>query len=301
MSLFKNGDIFVSTAQSKEPGTGNAMFVYDGVTLAQKAQYYDGTSDPNVRGGGFDGAWLDPSGNFWVLHWSTGKVEKWDPTGAPLWTKNLGAGTGPESVQFDRQGNAYIACALNVTLQKYDPNGTLLGSWAPAREDRGVDHIELHPDGRTLYYTSEGALIKRWDIKTNTQLADFVTVPDASTCYAVRRVPSDGSWLVVVGDGDLYSPSFAWVSRISASGTWMRNYPLPGYWLAFGMDMDADGQHFWVGAPALTTDIAYALKVNLATGARVAEVKAGTGVVLDNVDGVTLNVVKTKMPMLRVS
>ena len=47
------------------------------------------------------------------------------------------------------------------------------------------DWIDLSADKCTLLYTSEGTLIRRFNVCTNTQLTDFATLP-AGACYALR-------------------------------------------------------------------------------------------------------------------
>ncbi len=294
--IFKAGDIFVSTSLSPRSGGGDRMYCYDGVTHALKNSWRGSWNS-------WDGASSDPMGNLWVFHWVDDTIEKWDSTGAQLWVKNTGSGTRPESVQFDRSGYAYVACSDGKVLQKWDTNGNKVATYSLAKDYRGVDHVDLHPDGHTLYYTSEGEHIKRWDIKSNTQLSDFCAIPGNTGGYAfaLRRVPADGSYIVAVSWGDIHpETNNCWVSRIAANGSWMRDYVQAGYESHFGIDMDADGQHFWVGcSPISGAAHGTAVKVNLASGAVVATLD--TGVAMDSVDGVTINVVKVKMPMLKVS
>lgn len=295
MALYKNGDIFVATSQSHNASL-QSMFVYDGITHALKGTFI-ATGQTAPRGMGFDGAWVDPSGYFWVPHWSGGTIERWDPDGNVIQT--LTGHAGPESFVFDRQGSAFVSDALTPALTKYSSTGVLLSRSAPAKEDRGVDHLDLHPDGRTLYYTSEGAHIKRWDIKSSIQLTDLCTIPGCYTSYAFRRLP-DGTFLVAVGDGDPIGGMYAYALRITATGTLVRSYVHASYEGHFGLDLDADGVTFWVGANAVSSPYyGHALQYNIATGALVATVSTDVGI--DSSDGVIVQVVKTKMPMLRVS
>jgi hypothetical protein len=74
---------------------------------------------------------------------------------------------------------------------EYDSTGTQVAVFSPQAEDRGTDWIELAADQKTLFYTSEGTHVKRYDLSTSTQLTDFASVP--GTSYALRLLaPFDG-------------------------------------------------------------------------------------------------------------
>ena len=85
---------------------------------------------------------------------------------------------------------------------KFDSAGNFLARFDVAVEDRGSDWIELAADQRTLFYTSEGDSIKRFDVVSNTQLPDFVTnALPGFEAFALRLLPGGG--LLVSDDDDV--------------------------------------------------------------------------------------------------
>jgi hypothetical protein len=136
---------------------------------------------------------------------------------------------------------------------KFDPSGNLLATFSPATEDRGTDWIDLAADQCTLFYTSEGLLVKRFDVCTNTQLTDFNTAPlPGSNAYAHRILPSGG---LLVADTSV-------VVRLDASGNQIQTYTLPGSSVLFAINLDPDGTSFWT-ADLLSGEV---FKVDIASG-----------------------------------
>jgi hypothetical protein len=278
--LFKNGDILVGN------GDGEGMFQYDGKTHDLIRVF------PGVD---YTGAWLSPWGHLWLAFWRTQRIQCWDMYGNVLWERSSPG--RPETIAFDRIGYGYIGVVDDGPfglheghLEKYQLDGTFIGSYTTEYEDRGMDHIEMSSDGHTLFYTSEGRKILRWDTKTSTQGTTFTTFTGSPTpsFYALRRVATDGSWVVANGPG----PSG--VYRFNSNGSFMRAYTVPGSGF-FGMDIETDGLHFWV-ATFLPSGHGGACKVNLASGAVVATVTTAATYPTSIV-----NVIKAKTPMLKVS
>ena len=122
---------------------------------------------------------------------------------------------------------------------------------------RGTDWIDLAADQRTVYYTSEGKIIRRYDVVSKTQLSRFnpVDLP-GSSAYALRILP-DGS--VIVSDQES-------VHRLDASGAIIRTYDAPNENVFFAVNLDPDGRTFWSGS--LGTGRVY--RFNIASGELVA-------------------------------
>jgi hypothetical protein len=144
-------------------------------------------------------------------------------------------------------------------VRRLSPSGALLGTFSPATENRGTDWIDLAADQCTLFYTSEGKLIKRFNVCTNTQLPDFATlpiggVPDSSAAYALRIRPNQ-EVLVAASQS---------VFRLDASGTIIQTYPKPAgeTSILFALNQDADLTSFWTAG--ITTGNVY--KIDIATG-----------------------------------
>src|SRR3989441_8958057 len=80
-----------------------------------------------------------------------------------------------ESIVFDAAGNFYVGHGCDEDVRKYNAAGVLQHNFDVTPEARGSDWIDLAADQCTLLYTSAGTTIKRFDVCTNTQLADFAT------------------------------------------------------------------------------------------------------------------------------
>ena len=195
---------------------------------------------------------FDSAGNLYVSDFSAGNIDKYDSNGNFLGTFVSGLTGNPESLAFDSAGNLYIGRADGPEVLKYDSAGTFLTSFAITAGPRGSDWIDLAADQCTLFYTSEGDLIRRFDVCTNTQLADFATLPSGEA-YALRIRPN----------GDVIVAATSVAYRLNSSGVLQQTYTIPGASLLFGMNLDPDGTTFWTGDLS-SGDVN---RVNIATGA----------------------------------
>jgi DNA-binding beta-propeller fold protein YncE len=201
------------------------------------------------------GSVFDSAGNFFVTDFATSQVTKFDPTGALIGSFGSGYNADPESVIIDSAGNVYVGQADGThNVLEFDPSGTLLATFSPATENRGTDWIELDSDQCTLFYTSEGVLVKRFDVCTNTQLTDFNTAAlPGAFAYAHRLLLSGG---ILVADSSE-------VARLDASGNLIQTYSPPGNTgNLFALNLDPDGTSFW------TADLGSGevYKIDIATG-----------------------------------
>src|SRR2546422_101644 len=81
-------------------------------------------------------------------------------------------------------GDFYVGHASgDRDIQKYNAAGVFQQKYDVATENVGSDWIELSADQMTMFYTSEGRRIFRYNVATSTQLLDFATLP-------VRAEPS---------------------------------------------------------------------------------------------------------------
>lgn len=220
----------------------------------------------NTGLGGFTtGSASDADGNLYVTDFSVNNVSKFDTSGTLLGTFGSGYNAAPESILFDATGNVFVGQADGTHhVLQFNAAGTLLNTFAPAIEDRGTDWIDLAADQHTLYYTSEGTTIKRFDTATNTQLADFATGFTGKAAYALR-ILSDGG--VLVADTQR-------VLRLDSAGTVIQTYtPTNGTGTLFALNLDPDGTSFWTG----DADTGILYKVNISTGAVEQTLNTGAG------------------------
>lgn len=192
------------------------------------------------KGGYTTGSTTDAAGNLYVTNFSANTVAKYDATGALVnanWNVGAAGTASNESILFDKAGNAYIGHADgNADITKVDSTGANLTSYNVATEIRGSDWIDLAADQKTMFYTSEGFTIKRFDLSTNTQLADFATLP-GEPAFALR----------LLSDGGLLVADSANILRLDSSGAITQTYDASGQNSWFALNLDANGTTFWSG------------------------------------------------------
>ena len=183
------------------------------------------------------GSAFDAAGNFYVTGFQTNTLSRFNNNGVLL-NANFIAGNNPvnnESIVFDATGNFYVGGARGNIIRKFNSAGTLLNTYTVTVGPRGTDWIDLAADQRTLFYTSEGGLIRRFDTVTNTQLADFANIGGVS--YAIRLL-TDGGALVAHTTN---------VIRLNSLGAVTQTYNIPGGTALFALNLDPDGTTFWTG------------------------------------------------------
>ncbi len=222
-------------------GTGNGFvteFDQNGNMLGQ----LDTTTGSNEETGGA----FDSTGNFFVTDFQANMVTKFDPSGTLIGAFGSGY-NNPESIVFDASGNVYVGNAGPDApggarpVLEFNPSGALLNTFLPAVESRGTDWVDLAADNCTLFYTSEGTLVKRYNLCTNTQLADFNATPlpgDEAFAHRILLPFQFGAGGVLVADTET-------VQRLDASGNVVQTYTFPGFTDLFALNLDPDTTSFW--------------------------------------------------------
>ena len=242
-ATIQNGDVFASITTG---GTGQVWWYRANGTLVAKLS----TAQSGVTSGSaFDGA-----GNLFVTDFNGNSVTEFNNTGTRLGTFGGPYNSSPESIVFDAGGNAYVGQADGThELLKFNHSGNLLQTNSPAIEGRGVDWIDLASDQHTIFYTSEGKTVKRFDTSTNTQLTDFAIGLPGNDAFALRLLSTGG---LLVADTTA-------VLRLDGSGNIVQTYTIAGTSLLFDLNLDPDGTSFWTG-DSLNGNL---YKVNILTGA----------------------------------
>lgn len=257
-SAFAPGDVFVSLR------TGEVQW-----------RYPDGTLDRilvNAIPGKAEGMGFDAAGNLYVTHYCadlsvclTGNtVEKFSPIGLSAGSFGRGYNCNPEAIVFDGAGRAYVGQAdCTGDILEFDASGALQRAFPVAPDSRGSTRVDLAADGCTMFYTSQGPNVKRYNVCSGQQLADFNRAPSPSgQTYALRILP-DGGVLVAM---------ITVIGRLDASGNLVQTYGVPGepaLWL--GLDLVGDGT-FW----ASNYGSSNVYRFDIATGAVLAGFSAGT-------------------------
>lgn len=185
------------------------------------------------------GMCFDSSGDMYATNFEASTMTKFDANGNTLQSPWGGpfAPNNPESCVIDSTGNVYVGSVDPGALQKYSESGTLLATYQPATQSRGLDWIDLAPNQCTIYYTSEGSDVKRFNVCTNAQEPDLVdTLP--SPCFSLR----------IRQNGEILVACETEVLRLSPTGSILQTYPtssLPSASYLFAMNLGPDGTSFW--------------------------------------------------------
>ena len=216
-----------------------------------------------------EGMAFDAAGNLYVTRWCIGPcvggntVEKFSNMGLPAGTLDAGYDCSPHAILFDRQGAAFVGQAGCTGAILKIVAGQPTVSYAVAPDLQGSFWIDLAPDGCTMFYTSSGPNVKRYNVCANTQLANFNLSPLPGGVAQDLRVLPDGG--VIVSSGEV-------IVRLNASGAPVQSYGIPGepsLWA--GVELVGDGT-FW----AANYQSSNVYRFDLATGAVRASFNAGT-------------------------
>jgi hypothetical protein len=243
---FRTGDVFAGV------GDGTIKeFSPTGVLYQTLQETCTGCSSSDTAGMAFDA-----SGNLYGTAFEAQAVAKFNNNGVFQGTFGSGYNADPESIVVDNtNGVVYVGQADGTrNVLKFGlSNGTLLQSFAPTTGPRGTDWIDLGSDLKTLHYTSEGNLVRAFDVSTNSQLPNFASGLPGSAAYA-HRILSNGGELVA---------DTSTVVELDSSGNIVRTYSaLPNTGTLFALNLDPNGTDFW------TADLftGHVYEVNIATG-----------------------------------
>jgi hypothetical protein len=253
---FASGDVIVSLE------TGPVQWWHpDGTRIGVLVGTVPGTGE----GMGFDAA-----GNLYVSRWpvdssgsSGNTVEKFNTQGQSLGTFGSGYNCDPHAIVFDAAGSAYVGQAgCTGAILKFAPGQPPI-AFAVVPDNQGSFWIDLAADGCTIFYTSWGPNVKRFNVCTGVQLSDFNVAPvPGGEAHDLRVLPDGG---VLVSSGQV-------IARLNASGVLVQTYAVPGelsYWA--GLDLVGDGT-FWAGN-YLSSNV---YRFDLATGTVLSGFNAGT-------------------------
>ena len=257
---FARGDLFVSLEY------GEVLWLTpDGSLRRVLPQTWPGTAEAMA---------FDAGGNLLVSRWcidpfcaaENGRVESYNNVGVPLGKMAATFDCSPRSIVFDAAGATYIGQAgCRKSILKFAPGQPAPTEFFAQEENQGIFWMDLAADGCTMFYTSMGAHVKRYNVCTATQLSDFNAegLP-GGVAHDVRVLPDGG---VLVSSGDV-------IARLNSAGVVTQTYGVPpeepALWVGF--DFTDDGSAFWVG----NYHNSKLHKFNLATGAHLASISIGT-------------------------
>jgi hypothetical protein len=183
------------------------------------------------------GMCFDTAGNLYVTNFDANSISKFNNTGTLVAANYISAiATHPESCVFDTAGNQYVGTADAPKIYKYSSTGTPITSYTIIPDARGADWIDLSADQCTMFYTSEGTKIKRFDVCANTQLSDFATGL-TGPMFSFRILPGGGVLVAQTSQ----------VQMLNSSGTPTATYTATGGTTLFALNRDPNGTQFWTG------------------------------------------------------
>jgi hypothetical protein len=245
---FERGDIFISL----EPGPVQ-WYLPDGTLRGVLVGTVPGTGE------GMD---FDPSGNLYVARWCTDP----DCTRTPSRCSACSDSRWARSVRATTAART-TSCSSGTGPRMSASRAAPAISCASRREPRNRTHstwwVDLAADGCTVFYTSVGPNVKRYDTCLGTQLPDFnlAPLPGGST-HDLRILPDGG---VLVASGEV-------VARLDATGALAQTYAVPEEnTLWAGLDL-AGADAFWAANYYSST----IHKFDIESGSRIASFSTGT-------------------------
>jgi hypothetical protein len=213
------------------------------------------------QGGSMTGMAFDASGNLYATNFTADTVSKFNAEGALLGTFGSGYNCKPESIVFDSTGNAYVGeTGCSHALLRFDAYGNLTASYTVGTEAEGSDWIDLAPDGCTIFYTSQGTSILRFDACKGQQLPPFSS--SLKEGLALRILP-DGGVLVANLDN---------IVHLDSAGRVVATYVASGEKCWASLALDHDGTSFWA-ADYCTSDV---IRFDLTSGNQLFKFNTGT-------------------------
>lgn len=237
-ATWDSGDVFAGVGN----GAGNPNGSYN---VYSNAGVFKETVSSTTPSSETTACSFDAGGNLFGTHFGAAKVVKWsgtDPHGVLQTidpTSDHPGTAGTESIVFAANGDFYVGHADgNHDVVKYNSSGVFQTAFDVATDgQRGSDFIDLAADQKTLYYTGEADRIRRYDLSTQTQLADFATVGGQS--FALRLLPpGDGSGGMLVAHRQN-------ILRLDGAGNVVNTYTVPGESFFFALNLDPNGTSFW--------------------------------------------------------
>jgi len=148
-------------------------------------------------------------------------------------------------IVFAVNGDFYVGHSEGRTpIQRFNSTGRFQSTYSVATEGRegGVDFLSLSADQKTMYYTSKGERIMRYNLVDKLQLTDFANIPGEPLRDLVL-LPPDGKGGLIVAQSDE-------IKRLDINGKVVKSYSAPDINLWFTLALDPNGTSFWALSPS---------------------------------------------------
>lgn len=212
------------------------------------------------QGGSMTGMALDAFENLYTTDFTANTVSKFNGT-TLVGTFGTGYNCKPESIIFDQAGNAYVGeTGCSHAILKFDAYGNLAAAYSVGAQQEGSDWIDLAPDQCTIFYTSQGSSVLRYNACSSQQLPPFAT--GLNTGLAVKILPDQS---VLVADKQD-------IVRFDSQGRKIMTYDASGENCWVSLALDTDNASFWA-TDYCSSDV---VQFNISSGNEVSKFNSGT-------------------------
>ena len=213
------------------------------------------------QGGSTTGMAVDAVDSLYVTNFTANTVSKFSGQGNLLGSFGSSYNCKPESIVFDKAGNAYVGQSdCNKAILKFDAYGNLFTGIAVQTESTGSDAIDLAADQCTILYTSEGPSVLRYNVCTNQQMQPFAT--GLQRALALRILPDGG--VIVANNSNIV--------RFDSNGRQIQTYDASGEDCWDAVTLDRNPGSFWA-ADFCTSDV---MRFEVGSGNQVEKFNSGT-------------------------
>jgi hypothetical protein len=222
---FARGDVFAAVGEGKVN-----WFRPDGTFVK--------TLDTGQYGRYNAGMAFDSDGHLYVANFSDNSVTEFDECGERLRIIPTG-GVCPESIAVDCKNRYFYVghAGGDGYIGKYDLEWNLVDQFDVERERHGSDWIDLAADRCTVFYTSEGTRIMRYDVCRREQIDDCASLPGAQA-FELHVFP-DGGVLVAGRSSAIY--------QLDSTCATVMTYTHPSETRWRNLSLVPGGTSFWAG------------------------------------------------------
>lgn len=220
------GSIFAATSSGQYVQFGNTGVLEDTLN----------TFVPGPGGGYTAGCALSPgSQNLYTADFAEKKIIAM--SGAALHSIaasiDLTAGTGatgrPESIVFASNGDFYVGLVDGApgepNLLKYDKNNNLLTTYTLVTTDtRGVTWLDLAADQHTIYYTSQGVNVWKYDLNSPAATPSTLFATGLTRAHGLRLLQGGNPFGGIGGTGFLVVADTTIIRVYDAAGTQINTF-----------------------------------------------------------------------------
>jgi PKD repeat protein len=259
----KGGNTSQPATQTVSVSNNPVLFV--GISGGQVAEFtrsgnHQTTLNSN-QGGSMTGMGFDAVQNLYTTNFTADTVSRFSGNGSLMGTFGSGYNCKPESIAFDQAGNAYVGeTGCSHAILKFDAYGNLAAAYSVATEQEGSDWIDLASDQCTIFYTSQGSSVLRYNACSKQQLAPFAT--GLNTGLGLKILPDGG---VLVADKQD-------IVRFDSGGRKIMTYNASGESCWVSVALDSDNASFWA-ADYCSSDV---IQFNLNSGNQVSKFNSGS-------------------------